>query len=83
MDKLLKTAKIWKTGEESALGIFASQEMIVDNQHRDDMIVELQTKLGQIEDFRIRLIEATKEQKRVENLLEFVKTSEICVDYGP
>ena len=82
MDKLLKTAKIWSKGEDSPLGKFIAAEHIVDNQHRDDMVILLETSLRQVDDWKNHLAACIEEENSLKKLLEFTKNSEICVDYG-
>lgn len=76
----IDTAKLWETGDNSALGIFASMEIIIDGQHRDNMIGEIQKRMDQISEHRSMLEIVIAEQKTLENFLAFTKNAEIVVD---
>ena len=78
---LIETAKIWNTDNDSAIGIFATMEIIIDNQHRDLMIGELKTKMEMVEEYSVRLAMLVREKKSLQNLINFVRKSEIVIDY--
>lgn len=80
IEQHIKTAKLWETGDNSALGIFASMEIIIDGQHRDSMIGEIQKRMDQISEHRSMLEVVIAEEKTLENFLAFAKNSEIAVD---
>ena len=74
------TAKLWETGDNSALGIFASMEIIIDENHRNTMVGEIQNRMDQISEHRSMLEVVVAEEKTLENFLAFAKNSEIAVD---
>lgn len=80
LNEHIATAKLWETGDNSALGIFASMEIIIDGQHRDKMIVEIQKRMDQVTEHRSMLELVVAEQQTLENFLAFAKNSEIVVD---
>ncbi len=87
MDDLVKTAELWqgkgKSGNNSPLGLFSSLEFIIDNEHRDSMIDQIQGRIDQIDEHRAMLAEIVAEEPRLQNLMNFAKKAEIVVDYGP
>ncbi len=76
----IATAKLWETGQDSALGKFASMELIIDNKHRENMLVEIQERIEQISEHRSMLEVVIAEEKSLENFLAFAKNCEIVVD---
>lgn len=76
----IDTAKVWETGDSSALGIFASMEIIIDEKHRSTMVDEIQVRMDQISEHRSMLEVVVAEQQNLENFLAFTKNSEIAVD---
>lgn len=76
----LTTAKLWTTGDNSALGLFSSMEIIIDGQHRDNMLVEIQDRLRQVTEHRSMLEVVIAEEKSLENFLAFAQNCEIVID---
>ena len=76
----IDTAKIWETGDDSGLGVFASMEIIIDENHRDTMVDEIQARLHQVSAHKASLEGIVAEEKSLENFLAFAKNSEIVVD---
>ena len=76
----IETAQLWTTGDNSALGKFASMEIIIDCQHRENMIVEIQKRMDQVTEHKAMLEVIVAEQQTLENFLAFAKNSEIIVD---
>ena len=76
----IATAKLWETGDNSALGIFASMKIIIDGQHRDNMLVEIQARMDQISEHRSMLEMIVAEEKSLENFLAFAQNTEVTVD---
>lgn len=74
------TAQLWETGDDSALGIFASMEIIIDGPHRNNMIVEIQKRMDQISVHKSMLEVVIAEQKTLENFLAFAKNHTVVVD---
>lgn len=76
----IETARLWETGDNSAFGIFATMELIIDCQHRNNLIVEIQERMDQVTEHRYMLEMIVAEQQTLENFLAFAKKSEIAVD---
>ena len=76
----VETARLWETGDNSALGKFATMELIIDDNHRENLIVEIQTRMDQIGEHMDMLKVVVAEQQTLENFLAFAKKSEIVVD---
>lgn len=82
MSNFLETARLWETGDDSGLGIFATMEVIIDNQHRDTMVDEIDTRLDQIESYKETLQSVIDLESELKNFRVFVKNTEIVSDYG-
>lgn len=76
----IETAELWETGDNSALGKFATMEIIIDDSHRNDMVGEIQARMDQISEHKSMLEMIVAEQQTLENFLAFAKNSEIVVD---
>lgn len=78
----VQLAKDWHTGDNTGLGLFASMELIIDNPHRDRIVVEIQERLRQCEQHRTDLEFILRDEPILRNFLEFAKKTEIVSDYG-
>ena len=75
----IATAKLWDTNCPG-LELFGSMELIIDNKHRENMLVEIQTRMDQISEHKAMLEVIIAEQQNLENFLAFAKNCEIMVD---
>lgn len=80
IEEHIATAELWTTGDNSALGLFASMKVIIDDQHRSNMVVEIQARMDQISVHKSMLEMIVAEQQTLKNFLSFAKNSEIVLD---
>ena len=80
---VLRVAKDWNTGDNSAMGLFADMGIIIDNRHRDNLVDEIQERLDQCIVHRSDLECILEDEPILENFLRLAENTELVVDYGP
>ena len=81
----IRTAGLWQgkgiKGSNSALGLFASLEIIIDNEHRDMLVDEIQERMEQVGEHKAMIETLIAEEKNLKSFMNFAKNTEIVVDY--
>ncbi len=87
MDEILETSRVWakkrdddSLDEFSPMGLFATMEILIDTEHKNSLIGEIEEKIEQVYSHINMLKGMIPELTDLENFLEFVKKEEIVVD---